>query len=295
MDRRTFVATGGLLVTGLAGCSGGDGSDPATDDGNDPTTDGGAPTPGTTTQQTEQTTETTATYGDLDVSVEAVQPGVVELISPDSVGVHDASGQFVYVQVESGERSPPREAFALRFDGRSHAPEKLDDYRLYRERNGEGVYSRASGTGWILFALPETGDASDAAVTWPGGEWALPERARERLASAPPELSVSVEVSDPLPVDEQPTLTVTVTNEGSTPGRFVAGVNRQGPMVAYIPVARLSVPVPVGESVSETITDSFFDTPPAERLDDGEPDATYTVRWGSGSQDAEIRLTESAQ
>jgi len=61
----------------------------------------------------------------------------------------------------------------LRFDGERHAPvSPRTARRLWRDREGQR-YGDESTSGWILFALPESGDAGDAALTWPGGsdEW----------------------------------------------------------------------------------------------------------------------------
>lgn len=281
MRRRSFLTTGALTMAGLAGCTSSD-SEPATEN---PNTDD----PQTSEPEDDSTTREPANDSDIAVSLDAVQPGVVELISPDSLGVHETNDQYVYLQVDADD-PPARDEFTLQFDGESYTPTDLDDFRLYRER-ADSLYSADSGSGWVLFEVP-SGDGSDAAVTWPGGEWQLPDRAREQLSNPTPELSVDVESPDPLSVEEEPSLTVSVTNEGSTPGQFVAGVNRQGPMVAHIPVARLSMPVPAGETATRTITDSFLDDPPESNLGDGEPDATYDVEWAGGSVEQGVRVVE---
>lgn len=226
----------------------------------------------------------------VDAELEAVQPALVELVSPDSVGVAREDRQYVYFRVEADDPAPAREAFGLRFDGQTHQPANLDDYRLYREYSGSNAYTASTGSGWLLFALPPTGDAGTAALTWPGGEFALPEPARQQLASERPALSVSLDAPETAAVGEAPPLSVTVTNEGSTPGQFVAGVTRIGPRVAYIPLARISERVPAGESTTIPIPTESLDSPGEESLGDGKPDVRYVLTWVDGDREAEIRV-----
>lgn len=275
MKRRTVLAVGGLTLAGLAGCLG------RSDDTGTPTDDTGTPTD-------DNPTTTTQTYDGVEVSLEAVQPGVVELISPDSVGVHDTDRQFVSVQVDTAGVAPPRDAFALQFDGVAYPPADLDDYRLYREYGDSTGYTDDRGSGWLLFELPPTGDASAAAVTWPGGRFTLPETARRQLSTSAPSLSVAFSGPDTAAVGDAPPLSVEVTNESDVPGQFVAGLNRTGPLVAYIPVTALSVLVPAGETVPVTPETDALDDPGGAALGDDEPDVTYTLAWAGG--DAEVAI-----
>lgn len=296
MQRRTFIAAGGLALAGLAGCLSdsdepgtqtGDGETPTDtpDDGTPTDTpDGETPTPG-------DSPTPTPSYDGVEVTLEAVQPGLIELVSPDSVSATRAESQYVYVQVEAGDPAPPSSAFGLRFDGKQYPPANLDDFRLYREYGDTDIYSESSASGWLLFELPETGVADEAAVTWPGGETALSTTARAQLSSPDPTLSVELSAPESLPEGESPEIEITVTNEGDAPGQFTAGLNRVGPLVAYIPVARFSRRVPAGETVTIPVETDPLDSPGAEELDDGEADVRYLLRWVGGETEAKIRMT----
>jgi len=281
MRRRTMLALAGTAAAGLAGCLSGSDPGTATDD------------PGTDTAP-----NTDAAEYDVTASVDALQPGVVTADSADSIGVTMTAGQYLYADVaaESDER-PAREEFAFAFDGAEYEPMEFepagqgDPYRLYQGNRG---YSPEAGEGWLLFDLPGTGDAADAKLTWPGGELVAEASLRERLGAPHPDLSATVTFPETLEQWESPEITVEVTNEGDVAGRYVAGLNRIGPMVAYAPVNAFSVLVPAGETVTETYADSL----PWDHMsaDDIEERSEFRYRLDSvdGEADAEVSIvTES--
>ena len=55
-----------------------------------------------------------------------------------------------------------------------------------RLRNYDGAYGRESAAaGWIAFEVPNPLDTEGATITWPGGEYALDDRAVERPSHPP--------------------------------------------------------------------------------------------------------------
>lgn len=287
MQRRAFLAAGSLALAGLAGCMGGDGT--GTPGGSTTAPDDTATAPGEAETTPGDTTTTTA--GSLSASVMMLQPGLLKLNSPDSSTVIAEEGtQYLFLEVSASGSPPDRSDLALRFDGASHAPQRVGaSFPLFRTRNGT-PYEGSSG--WVLFELPESGDAGDAALTWPGGEWAVPEQTRRRLAEPLPTLTPTFDIPETLPTDREPTIEVEVTNEGSIPGTFVAAIDRSGPSVAHIPAAQIRTRVPAGETVTETISDSFYGSPGGDVAGDGEADITYYLTWAGGSDRREVRLVE---
>lgn len=285
MRRRRFVGLGGACLAGLAGCLS---FDPA---GGRETSTGDGPTGTPATD-----TATGGTSPAVSAAATALQPGVVEMTSPDSIGVSLADGRrflLVDLSVDDGE-APPREEFALRFDGGRYAPVG-DDRRLRRDLDGDaGRYERSSGEGWVLFDLPETGDPADLAVAWAGRETPVEDGVAgsltARLSNAPPPLALDLAVPETATPGEPTTVEFTVTNEGTHTGQFVAGLNRAGPLIAHAPVAPVRRPIPAGATETWTVADDGIRDPGSEGPHDGEPTATYHVDWTGGRRSREVRV-----
>ncbi|WP_115864006.1 hypothetical protein [Halorussus litoreus] len=304
MRRRQLLALSGSLLAGSAGClsaSAPEATDPESTDTT--STESHRTTERSTTAET-TSTETTSTveYADLAVELDALQPGLVTMNTPDSIGVSGRDQRYLLVDVSTGEggEAPARDEFAFEFDGATHRPEPMDEpWRVWRFYDDEdALYDRGSG-GLLVFEFPEAekGDfdsVPEFPLTWPGGEWQPDETLRRRLSAPEPPLSVSLDVPETLATHESPTVSVTVENEGDLPGRFVAGLNRIGPRVAYAPVARVSMLVPAGESETWEFTDDslmagdYSD----ERIGDDESDMTYHLDWADGDVRKGIRYVE---
>ncbi|WP_136688505.1 COG1361 family protein [Halorhabdus amylolytica] len=300
MHRRELLALGGL---GLAGCldtSGTSGDDPTGTEPSTPTdvdTTTRTETDMSTETETETPTETTTIGGDaqLSVTVERLQPAVVEMGTPDSLTVTGGEGtQYLYLRIEVTEGSAPaRGDLEFRLAGERHGLRPAEQtFGLWRAYNhGDERYDADRGSGWVLFELPETDDASDAALVWPGGEWQPDAELRDRLASPAPSLSVEWSVSETVTPGAEPTIEFTVTNEGAIDGLFVAALNRTGGGSAYMPVAGIRKPIPAGETVSWTVTDTYdVRAPPEEELGDGEPDMEYKLRQLDGRETREVEI-----
>ncbi|WP_168216266.1 hypothetical protein [Halorussus halobius] len=296
MRRRRLLALSGSLLAGSAGCLSASAPEaPAT---RDATT-----TEATTTAESATTdaSTTTAEPADVSVSLDALQPAMVTMTSPDSIGVRDDDRQYLLVDVStSGDGEPPDpESFAVRFDGTDYGPESVDEpWRFWRfEDGGEAFYDPDSGEGLLLFELPASAGSDDAApaLTWPGGEWRPDGTVRRRLLAPEPSLSVTVDAPESVEPHESPTVSVTVENAGDVPGRFVAGLNRTGPMVAYTPIERVSVAVAAGESETWEHADALSaGDDPDERVGDGESDMTYHLDWAGGDVHRGVRYAEAS-
>lgn len=303
MRRRTFLRSlTGVPAAGLAGCLGSDGdSDPAGGD----TTTGGTPSNGgtpaddgspTTEPATDPTSTPTATpAGAVSVTVDALQPALVVRNTPDSIGVSGSEFQYLSLSVEAADPAPALDEFAFRLAG-EHEPLRPEDVTmgLWRiERAGGTLYGSGEGSGLVLFELPESTGDPDPALTWPGGEWRPGEGIHERLAMSDPPMSVEFEAPATIEPGDDPTLSITATNEGEVPGRFLAGLNRVGPNVAYTPVQRVSFPVPAGGSETRDLTDtSVSHRGGVDATGDGQTDMTYHLDWTGERVSRSIRYVE---
>lgn len=243
MNRRRFLLVAGIAV-GLAGCLGEPDS-------------AGIDTTSSPTETTPDMSPTTASPTDstgsaaIDVIDAAVQPGVVALTTPDSIGVFDDAGQYLLVRVDSGDGMPPTASeFEFELDGDVY---RTADFHAPLSRDGElGVgYTTEDGAGWLVFELPETTAASDVQLRWPDGQWTPPDTVRERLSAPLPTFDVQFSVPASVSRGETPTLSLTVTNTSDVPGRVVVVLNRVGPDVAYIPVRDVLWDLEPGETRSE--------------------------------------------
>lgn len=285
MQRRRFLAVCGAGL--LAGCLGESAGDTPDDAGDQESPNGDTP-------EGDDGTDTGGAGGDgigLSVSVEKLQPALVAMSTPDSIGVYSADRtQYLFLQlaVERGE-PPARSELSFRFDGDEYDPLEADGPRdLWRLYDGEeGRYDADSGEGWVCFPLPATGAPEGAGLTWADNVWVPSPDIRARLAAESPPLSVEWSAPDTVEVGETPAVEVSVTNEGDHDGRFVGALNRTGPAVAYTPVTATSRLLPAGETEMWTLE--------TDRLDPGGTfDATYHLHWpdGHGQRTVEVVARE---
>ncbi len=282
MRRRQVLALCGAGIAGLAGClsdPSGDESPPASGPTATPTGDGTAtPTPPAT---------------ELSVTVDALQPAFVGL-NVDAYGmVSEPDSQYLFlgVSVLSGPRPSPSD-IVFRFDGDEYGPIRPGEGPDVQREVGSGD---GGESGWVLFRLPETGDAGDAALVWPGGEWRPDERLRVRLAAPLPPLSVAEwTVPETVSVGNTVAFEFAVRNRGDLPGRFVGAVNAEG-WAPHRPVAILSRRIPPGETESWEVAGEeieLFDDELAQEVGDDEPDITYELLWPGGSEDKSVRVVD---
>lgn len=300
MRRRQVLALSGSLLAGAAGCLSASAPEASQTDESHTTT-GSQTTDADSTTDREDTT--TTEYADVSVTLDALQPGLVTMTTPDSIGVSGRDARYLLVRVSTdgdGQRPAP-ESFSLAVGGADYRPESVDQpWRIWRFHDEDDPgYDRASGEGLLLFEFPDDpgSDADSSAgpvLTWPGGEWRPDESIRRRLARPEPPLSVSAEVPDSVEFGESPTVSVTVENRGDVPGRFVAGLNRTGPMVAYTPVERVSMLVPAGESETWEYTDNSIMAGDysEDQRGDGKTDMSYVLNWADGSARRDVRYVE---
>jgi len=228
MRRRSLLAlVGSLAATG--GCTGaGDADDPDS-------TVTAMPVPSRRDRGPEPSTPDT----ELRVTAATVQPGVV-MVGDDSVSVRDRAGQYLVVAL--GDDIPDRSAVEFRFSGASYEPESFYD-SLYR---GGRRVDRSDAP--LVFALPETGDATESELAWGERSWTPSRTVVERLEDPLPPFSVSLDGPETAGADQP--VTVSVTNEGRGTGRYVFALNRVGPRIASAPVGRIAGELSPGESTT---------------------------------------------
>ncbi|AUV83282.1 hypothetical protein C2R22_17880 [Salinigranum rubrum] len=286
MHRRAVLALCGAGLSGLAGCS-------SEQRGGEPADDTSAsPTAASTATATATPPET-----ELRVELDALQPALVELDVDYYRLVAEDDRQYLVLAVDAISGPPPsRSALVFRFDGTDHTPRTWERIPARQsDRSGSEQYSSENGAGWVAFDLPETGDASDAALVWPGGEWRPDDGLRRRLTAPLPSLSL-VEWRGPetVPLDGTTTFELTVRNEGDETGRFVGAINGEG-WYPHRPVTRLSRRVSPGETATWEVTGEEIDLPEAdwsERVGDEESDLQYELIWPGGNEWKSIRIVD---
>lgn len=235
--------------------------------------------------------------------LDSLQPAVVTQQTADSMGVTSAEGtQYLYldVAVTSGA-VPAREDLRVRFDGNEFEPIS-QDMRLWRaNEHGNSRYDAKNGGGWLLFSLPQTGNASEFALIEADGVGVGPVVSSAsmdvdgRLESRTPPLSLEWSAPDTVEPGTTPTLSFTVTNEGNHDGTFVAALNRSGPSIAMAPIAAIREVIPPGEPTTFEVTDTLdVESPGSENVGDGNPDMRYDLQWTDGSESQHLRVVESS-
>lgn len=288
MHRRELLTLCGAGLASLAGCAS------RQPEGRRTTDSAGGSTP-----TTPDTTSQSPTPEDVELTVEldALQPALV-VLNVDYLEVHsNSSSQYLYLHVSAPtEPAPTLSDLSVRFDGESHAPLGLEELpEVYRRYDSESAphYDPEEGSGWVLFELPATGDASDAALVWPGGEWHPDEQLRTRLAAPFPPLSVERWETQPtVALDEQTTFEIGVKNAGDVTGQFVGGINADG-WYPHRPIAQVSREIPPGEAVTWGIPGEEIELVEggmADQVGDGDADVDYELIWPGGSRSRSVRV-----
>jgi hypothetical protein len=307
MRRRTFLATAGTGLAGavgLAGClnvgDGGSGDGTPTGDDGPTATPTDAPTTttdrGPTTTEsppTDEPTTTTGESGTADVTVRSLhlQYGLVTPSSPDSIGTWNTDTPYLMALV-AVDGNLPRSEFTLNIGGERIGP--TEQTRLYRTAWGDYEwYARGRPGGVLAFELPTGNPDGTMTLTWPGGERSIDEDVGSRLAVGPPQFSATLDLPETHDNLDAPPVEIEVTNGDDVPRRFLGALNRVGPMVAYIPVTRVSEMVSPGETVTLTVEDDWSGMPGEERIGDGDPDVTYRLHYADGEAVGDIRIVES--
>jgi hypothetical protein len=288
MRRRSFLAALATGTTALAGCTEqviGDGDGPETPD--DPQT----PAPNGDDEKTPDPTLGT----DVSLSVEhaTVQPEVVALDSPDSIGTFgDRSNQFLIARIEVDDGKLTRQDLRLSAGDASYQPiEQIGNHQRALWQSGEFYFESDDTAGAVVFEVPKplTGADSDGVtLSWPGGSQALGKNIRTRLARKPTSFAVSVEASAEASMDSPAELSVTVENTGDVPGTFVGALNRIGPLIAYAPIESIGLTIPAGEQES---WDHTF-TPDRDKVEDGQGSFEFRVKWRDGSETRTVEIVE---
>lgn len=243
---------------------------------------------GTGTGRNQETSN--GTLPDVSASFGALQPAIVELVD-DTVEVEASAGQYLFVDISVDGGHPPKlDEFGFQMDGREYPA--VDEYGWNRyDYDGLGYRSEA-GAGWILFELPDGGDATNAKLTWDGGEWVPGRTVRTRLGTPFPELKLSASLPDSVPEGEAPIISATVTNDGESPTEFVAALERVGgfPQRAVLDVVYRRVSP--GRSETWEYRDDYLAEATADGSGDGDPDPTYRLHWEGRDRESALRVTE---
>lgn len=298
MERRQLLRFCGAGLAGLSGCTFSAKHDSTATANQETDRLTGTDEPPTTTVD-EGTATGTNPGTDLAIGFDALQPAVVE-IDVDFLKLV-FGGQFLYlkVSVETGP-TPALQDLAFRFDGDSFAPIPPSELSAYRALIDADQYEPAKGdaAGWVLFELPERGDASDAALVWPGGAWRPGEDLRTRLGATLPTLTLEEwHVPDAVPNRSRPRFQFTVRNEGAHIGRFIGGINAIALDGVHYPDRRVSRQIPPGQRQTWDVTGRSVGGSdiPSEVIGDESPDIEYELISPSGNRTHEVRLIEEEQ
>ena len=280
MDRRRFLALSGLCLTGVAGCT-------AEND-----------------QQQTTAVPTTSPEYDLDIEFSGLQSGIVELFE-DAYELSSNPGSqylFLNVSVTSGLR-PAVEDIIFRFDGEAYSPKTEWDYPpLHRGEDSVGEFPDSVGDeryrsdddrdGWLVFELPERGDASEAAFSWPGGKWKPDESVRGRLANPLPDFSLEAwTVPETISSTARPEFEISARNEGAEPGQFWGAIDGDG-WTTDRTVTLVTQRIPPGETESWRVTGRSSQIPPEDMSGENEEvTISYTLLWEGENQSQSTRVT----
>jgi hypothetical protein len=241
-SRRAYLTA--VAAVGLAGCV-------------------GAPsetTAGSSADTTDDAPSDTATPTDaaprpaVDIVAAAVQYSFRHVEQVDWNAVRPATGQYVFVTVDTGGETPVpgREAFTLVADGEAHDPVEIRDILPSGIGVPEGPYvPEERGTcGWLVFDVPAQLDALPSLrVETDGraGEWRLDV---ERALAPPPAWDWSASVPETVSRGETFDISVTAENVGDGPGTFRGAVNFSYPL--YQPKG-FELALAPGESATATV------------------------------------------
>jgi len=258
MRRRTALTLAGTAFAGLAGCAS------LQSDGTDARSSTGA------TQS-----------GPLAVELDALQPAVIQLFVDAYEFEVAADSQYLFL-VGPDATGPNRR---FRFDGSEYEAGVDTSYDLVRAPSSFGAPTEASD--WAVFELPETGDTSDAALVSPDGEWRPDDALRARLAAPLPSLHVTeFGMPSSVPAGTSPTVTVTVSNESDTDGRFL-GILRP-PAGSYTTGQLVSRSVAAGTTATLEATVDAVGTPTPGREQGNS--LRYALDWPGGSETATLAV-----
>lgn len=287
MDRRRLLQVFGAGLTGHSGC-----------------TSNVTETSGTENDVMTHYTDGTAEFLSLEPTVfEFGSDGVYEIWPSTESSSEGGDGglQYLFLQINSVSGTEPLiESFEFTFNDEAYEaidPE-LAGLRWARDPFHRSNYNDAIDrlSGWIVFELPATGDASDSALGFDHQEdniWRPSERLRERIAEPIPSITLDAwMVPDSVSVHTTPTFDFEVSNQGELTGHFSAAINARvfGEPRSEVLVSRQ---IPADETHEFTIEGSeiqpLSDTP-SDRIGDGEPDIEYELIWSSGTEMRSVRI-----
>lgn len=256
MRRRTFLAASGTALTAFAGCG---------------------------SRQRHRTDSPAATQTRTDslaLELDALQPAVVELFVDSYELVANPDSQYLFLTGPAVDGEDRR----FRFDGESYEPGIDIDYCVARP----DVPACARNPPWLLFELPETGDATDAALLAPDGAWRPDDSQRARLsAPLPSPRLTSFELDADVAAGTAPTFSLSARNDGADDAWFVGALNRVGATTRS--VAPVSYLVPAESTVSWTVVGNEVGTPTAVR-NGGSSTLEYELTWLGGSETVAVSV-----
>ncbi|WP_232686972.1 hypothetical protein [Halobacterium zhouii] len=249
--RRDLLATAGVGLAALAGCSRFPNLDAPSSTRSNTTTPTDTTGDSTTVDSIREPTllswGETATIDGTAVTPRAttVQHSAFYQAYPDALGVFSFGNRralFVTVTVQGDDPRPAPEDFAVITDETVQAWTTDGDSSRRLPRDGQ-PYERDTRVGWLRFDLSAPVSASQFRVQF-GGEsegavhWSLPDDAVAALQAPPPVFSVTeFSAPDTVPRDESIPVSATVENRGDGAGTFRAAFNQAGPLYWSDPVS----------------------------------------------------------
>lgn len=204
------------------------------------------------------------------------------------------------MDVTVASERPPAGDLVFRFDGEAFTPKTEWDWPpLHRGEDSSGEYPDTTGEdrygsvdgrdGWVVFELPEQGDASQAVLTWPGGEWTPAETVRSRLANPLPDFALEKwNAPETISDDTKLEFEIAVRNDGTQPGQFWGAIDKDEFTTDRV-VTLVTRRIPPGETESWRVSGGNFNLPPEELIDEDER-INYTLLWEGENRSDSTRI-----
>lgn len=208
--RRRHVLTSLLAAVGLSGCA------------------GQRPSSSTATPSSTETANVTGSPTETRPASVVVRSALRYVHNVDAIAVRPPSrDQFAFVAPPRIGTAPPPDAYTLELGDERFTPlSRIPGFTLHTPGVGEAYTEDKSG-GWLVFDV-STVEAERGVLLRRDTRIPLPKESLSRFATVPAFEVRAVDVPDSVAPGGTVEVTVTVQNEGSRAGLFLAGIQRGG-------------------------------------------------------------------